>query len=88
MFFGKLVIEHRKKKCFYQQTNDEFEFLASLWSEFFYLYLPIILIMACNLTFFTLTFMKIRAVQKEMASITKEEDSKVHRANLDQEKAK
>lgn len=62
--------------------------LGSRWSEFFYLYLPIMLIMACNLTFFTLTFSKIRTVQKEMARIAEKEDSKIHRANLDQEKAK
>lgn len=57
-------------------------------SEFLYLYLPIILIMSCNSTFFILTALKIRKVQMEMSRVTAKEDSKRHQKHLDNEKAK
>lgn len=69
-------------------NRNNFIFTESWWSQFLYLYLPMILIMACNSTFFLLTSLKIRKVQKEMARITKKEDSTVHRKNVDKEKAR
>ncbi|KAJ6642045.1 G-protein coupled receptor Mth2 [Pseudolycoriella hygida] len=57
-------------------------------SEFLYLYLPIILIMTSNSTFFILTALKIRKVQIEMSRVTAKEDSRRHQKHLDNEKAK
>lgn len=57
-------------------------------TEFLYLYLPIIIIICFNSTFFTMTALKIRKVQMEMARVTAKEDSQRHQTHLDNEKDK
>ncbi len=68
--------------------KSPFIFPESRLPEFLYLYLPIILIMICNSTFFIMTALKIRKVQLEMLRVTAKEDSKRHQKHLDNEKAK
>lgn len=62
--------------------------LEKPYTEFVYFYLPIILILISNSTFFTLTALKIRRVQAEMARVIAKEDSQRHRNHLEQEKDK
>ncbi|XP_037036896.1 G-protein coupled receptor Mth2-like [Bradysia coprophila] len=60
---------------------------TSRWSQLLYLYLPIMMIMTSNLIFFVLTSWKIRKVQMEVEKMTNKADSKIHRKNLDKERA-
>lgn len=88
MFFEKLVSCPSTFTINFIDQKTNFILTESRLSEFLYLYLPIILIMTCNSTFFILTALKIRKVQMEMTRVTAKEDSKRHQKHLDNEKAK
>lgn len=62
--------------------------LDNVWIEFAYFYLPIMCIFVANAIFFTLTALKIRRVQMEMARMTAKEDSKRHKSQFEREKNK
>lgn len=62
-------------------------FLGGEVTLYAYFYLPIILILMSNSTFFTLTAITICRVQTEIRAMTAREDSRRHRKKLDKEKA-
>lgn len=60
-------------------------FVESILSEFVYLYLPIVVIMMTNATFFLLTARKIQHLQREIGAVTGSLESGRHQKRLSNE---